>query len=290
MRFNMNYQHEFHAGNFADVFKHIALTRILLRLCAKEAAFRYIDTHAGSGFYCLTRPEAQKPAEWEGGIGRILAAGHAEESPGAALPYLRIAAPLARLDPPRYPGSPAIAQSLLRRQDRMLLCELHPRAFASLKANVGRDSRAKLFAMDGYMALRAFIPPPERRGLVLIDPPYEEPGELEHAAEAAARAWRKWPTGIYALWYPVKDKERAATIGQRFARRGIGRALRLELQIDAPAPEGPLSRCGMWIINPPFELDERAKTLLPWLTKRLGTTRPGYTADWLSAGELPREG
>ncbi len=280
----MNYQHDFHAGNFADVFKHIVLTRILLRLCAKEAAFRYIDTHAGSGLYCLARPAAQKPAEWHGGIGRILAASPPEEAPAAALPYLRIAAPLARQEPPRYPGSPALAQALLRRQDRMLLCELEPRAFASLKANAGRDSRAKVFAMDGYMALRAFLPPPERRGLVLIDPPYEQPDELERAAEAVARAWRKWPTGIYALWYPVKDEAKAAAIGQIFARRGARRALRLELQIDAPSPQTPLSRCGMWIINPPFELDEQAKTLLPWLAKRLGNTKPGFLMDWLREG------
>jgi 23S rRNA (adenine2030-N6)-methyltransferase len=280
----MNYQHDFHAGNFADVFKHIVLTRILLRLCAKEAAFRFIDTHAGSGTYCLSSPEAQKPAEWQGGIGRLLAAGPAEEAPAAALPYLQIAAPLARKEPPRYPGSPAIAQALLRRQDRMLFCELHPRAFACLKANVGHDSRAKAFAMDGYMALRAFIPPPERRGLILIDPPYEEPDELERAAEAAAHAWRKWPTGIYALWYPVKDRERASAIAPVFARRGIGRALRLELQIGPPSPQGPLARCGLWIINPPFELDEQAKTMLPWLSKRLGNSEPGFLMDWLREG------
>jgi 23S rRNA (adenine2030-N6)-methyltransferase len=278
----MNYQHDFHAGNFADIFKHIILTCILLRLCAKPAAFRYIDTHAGSGLYCLSGPEARKPAEWQGGIGRLLAASPADEAPAAALPYLRLAAPLARLDPPRYAGSPAIAQALMRPQDRMLLCELHPRAFANLKSNLGQDSRAKLFAMDGYMALRAFIPPPERRGLVLIDPPYEEPGELEDSAEAAAHAWRKWATGTYALWYPVKDTKRAAAIGQIFARRGIGRALRLELQIDPPSPQGPLSRCGIWIINPPFKLEEQAKTLLPWLAKTLRNSKPGYLAKWLS--------
>jgi 23S rRNA (adenine2030-N6)-methyltransferase len=135
-----------------------------------------------------------------------------------------------------------------------------------------------------YTALRAFIPPPERRSLVLIDPPYEQPGELENAAEAAARAWRKWATGVYALWYPVKDTKRAAVIGQIFARRGIVRALRLELQIDPPAPQGPLSRCGLWIINPPFKLDEQAKAMLPWLAKRLGNSKPEYLAEWLSEG------
>jgi 23S rRNA (adenine2030-N6)-methyltransferase len=163
----------------------------------------------------------------------------------------------------------------------MLLCEAQPRAFSRLQANLGADSRAKLFAMNGYMALRAFVPPPERRGLVLIDPPYEEVGELEHAAEALARAWRKWATGIYVLWYPLKEKAPAATLARNFARFGMGRALRLEFQIDRPTPQGPLSRCGLIVVNPPFRLDDQAKILLPWLASCLGNDQPGYSVDWL---------
>lgn len=277
----MNYQHDFHAGNFADVFKHIVVTCILSRLCAKPAAFRYIDTHAGSGIYDLSSPEAGKTAEWQGGIGRILAAKPDAAVQAVAAPYLRVAAPLACSRQPRYAGSAALAQSLLRRQDRLMLCETQPRAFSRLKANLGADPRAKLFAMNGYMALRAFVPPPERRGLVLIDPPYEETGELERAAEALAQGWRKWATGIYALWYPVKEKAPAATLARTFARFGMGRALRLELQIDRPTPQGPLSRCGLIVVNPPFGLDVQAKTLLPWLASSLGNDQPGYSADWL---------
>jgi 23S rRNA (adenine2030-N6)-methyltransferase len=281
----MNYQHDFHAGNFADVFKHIIFACILSRLCVKLTAFRYIDTHAGGGIYDLSSPEAGRTAEWQGGIGKMLAAKPPTEVQEVVAPYLRIAAPLAGLRPPRYTGSPAIAKALLRGQDKMLFCEAHPRAFSKLKANLGTDSRAKLFEMDGYMALRAFVPPVERRGLVLIDPPYEEVGELERAAEALAQAWRKWATGIYALWYPVKEKEPVATIAPNFARWGMEKVLRLELQIDRPMPQRPLSRCGLIIVNPPFRLDDQANTLLPWLANCLGNDQqPGYRVDWLCEG------
>lgn len=278
----MNYRHDFHAGNFADVFKHIVLTRILLHLGLKPAPFRYIDTHAGSGIYDLSGAEAGKTAEWRSGIGLLMTAELAPEVNEIVEPYLRIALSVGRLDAAQYPGSAWIAKALLRRQDRMLLCELHPRAFANLKAILDSEPRAKLFEMDGYMGLRAFVPPIERRGLVLIDPPFEQPDELQIAFEAIEKAWRKWMNGIYVLWYPVKNASAAAAFATEFARHSIKRVLRLELQIDPPMLQGPLARCGMIIINPPFRLEAEMKILLPWLARTLERKRSGYMIEWLS--------
>ncbi|HET6375810.1 MAG TPA: 23S rRNA (adenine(2030)-N(6))-methyltransferase RlmJ [Methylocella sp.] len=277
----MNYRHEFHAGNFADVFKHILLSRILLYLRVKPSAFRCIETHAGSGLYALGSAGAGKPAEWRGGIGRL-----APACPDPLLqellgPYLEIEAPLLQTVPPHYAGSPLIARALLRRQDRMLLCELHPRAFENLKAVLGKEPGVKLFAINGYMGLRAFVPPKERRGLVLIDPPFEDPGEFETAADELEKAWRKWPGGIYMLWYPVKDMASASAFSQSLAQRGIKRILRLEFQVSRPAPQLPLARCGAVIVNPPYLLPGEAGRILPWLADCLGAGEPGFSINWL---------
>src|SRR5262249_38139989 len=206
----MNYQHDFHAGNFADVFKHIIFACILSRLRVKPTAFRYIDTHAGSGIYDLSSPEAGRTAEWQGGIGKMLGAKPPTEVQEVVAPYLRRAAPLASLRPPRYTGSPAIAKALLRGQDKMVFCEAHPRAFSKLKANLGTDSRAKLFEMNGYMALRAFVPPVERRGLVLIDPPYEEVGELERRPKPSRRRGENGQRGF--MRFGIRSKKRSRSL------------------------------------------------------------------------------
>jgi 23S rRNA (adenine2030-N6)-methyltransferase len=278
----MNYRHEFHAGNFADVFKHIFLSRAVLHLGAKPTPFRTIETHAGSGIYDLLGPEAGKTAEWRGGIGKLMSAEPEPEVRHLILPYLQIAAPLIEGDPPRYGGSPWITKALLRRQDRMLLCELHPRAFSTLRTNFGYDARLKLFQIDGYAGLKAFLPPVERRGLVLIDPPFEAADEFARAAAAIEKAWRKWATGLYMLWYPVKDAGAVASFTANLARSGVKRVLRLELQIDRPALQGALARCGLVIVNPPFRLEEEAKILLPWLAGVLDDGEPGFLIDRLT--------
>lgn len=278
----MNYRHEFHAGNFADVFKHIFLSRVLLHLGGKPAPFRFIETHAGSGIYELLRPEAGKTAEWRGGIGKLIKAKPAPEVHDLIRPYLQIEAPLIEGEPVRYGGSPWIAKAMLRRQDRMLSCELHPDAFTALKANFGGDARTKLFPIDGYAGLKAFLPPVERRGLVLIDPPYEAADEFVTATEAIEKVWRKWATGNIMLWYPVKDAGTIASFAANLATRGIKRLLRVELQIDTPARQGPLLRCGLFIINPPYRLDAEAAILLPWLAALLGGGDPGFLIEWVS--------
>ena len=278
----MNYRHAFHAGNFADVVKHVVLARIITHLKEKPAAFRVIDTHAGAGLYDLSGPEASRTGEWRAGIGRLLAAELAPDMRALLGPYLDA---VAALNPGRdmkvYPGSPALARSLLRDQDRLVVCEREPHAAHALAAFVRGDPRAKAVEIDGYMALNAYVPPKERRGLVLIDPPYEQPGEFERLAQALAAAHRKWPTGIYALWYPIKNLRESAAFARRIAASGIARVLRAELTL-ARADSERLGGSGLIVVNPPWRLEEELSVLLPALSRALGAAPAGATRlDWL---------
>lgn len=266
----MNYRHAFHAGNFADVFKHALLTRILVYLTRKDAALRYLDTHAGVGRYDLAGDEASRTGEWREGIGRIIGADAPAPVADLLAPWLEAVGPCdAEGRPLSYPGSPALAQKLLRRQDRLTLCELHPQDHESLVANMGRDRRVKALRIDGYMALRAYVPPVERRGLVLVDPPFESVDEFDRLADATLAAWRKWPTGVYALWHPAKDADAVAGLHRRLKEAGVTRLLRLELRVARPALDGRLVSTGLAIINPPHVLAGEARVLLPWLAGRM---------------------
>src|SRR5262245_32697079 len=189
----MNYRHAFHAGNFADVVKHAVLARILVHLREKPQPFRVIDTHAGAGAYDLAGPEAARTGEWRDGIGRLVAA--TLPPPAAALIEDYLAAIAARNPAGKlstYPGSPALARALMRRQDRLIACELEPKAAAALAAELRGDPRAKAIAIDGWTALSAYVPPKERRGLVLVDPPFEAPDDLSRLVQGLAAAHRKW--------------------------------------------------------------------------------------------------
>ena len=218
----MNYRHAFHAGGFADVIKHIALVRILIYLQDKPASFRVIDTHAGAGLYDLTGDEARRGGEWLTGIARLMQARFSESTAPLIKPYLDIVRAFNRpggLE--AYPGSPLIARALLRPQDRLTACEVEPKARKRLIDALRRDTQARVVGLDGWVALPAFVPPKERRGLILIDPPYEQKDEFERVAEGFTQAFAKWPTGIYLLWYPVKS--RGATDHQaRPVARGAG--------------------------------------------------------------------
>ncbi len=283
----MNYRHGFHAGNFADVFKHVFLTRILLYLARKDAAFRVIDTHAGAGEYDLNSDEAQRGGEWAEGIGRFAEFSDVDQPARDLLqPYLNLAgAQNAEAAPQVYPGSPRIIQKLMRCQDRATFCELHPQSFAELQRNFRRDAQIACLNLDGYTGLKAGIPPKERRGLVLIDPPFERTDEFDAAWSALRAAHAKWPTGIYALWYPVKDERTLAGFAKQVAASGIRRVLRLELAVDDIAPSGKLARSGLVLINPPYVLDQEAAILLPVLARKLARTRQAETlCEWL-AGE-----
>ena len=274
----MNYRHAFHAGNFADVVKHAVLTRVLLYLQEKPAAFRVIDTHAGAGLYDLTGDEAMRGGEWRDGIARLLASDLPADAAKLLKPYLDIVrAHNASAELRRYPGSPLIARALLRPQDRLVACELEPSARRQLIDCLRRDKQARVVDLDGWTALTAYVPPNERRGVVLIDPPFEDKREFERLVERFAAAFAKWPTGSYVIWYPVKDLRltreftaevaRSVTACSPTAARDA-RCLRIELSTGA-AVDGGLQTAGLLIVNPPWTLPGELKVLLPVLTEAL---------------------
>src|SRR6202165_3085206 len=214
----MNYRHAFHAGGFADVIKHIVLVRMLTYLQDKQAPFRVIDTHAGAGVYDLTSDEARRGGEWLTGIARIMQARFSETTAPLLKPYLDIVRafnPQAQLV--TYPGSPLIARALLRPQDRMTACEVEPKARKRLIEALRRDTQARVVDLDGWMALPAFVPPKERRGLVLIDPAFEQKDEFARLGAGFADAFAKWPTGSYLLWYPVKSRRATDDLARHVA-------------------------------------------------------------------------
>jgi 23S rRNA (adenine2030-N6)-methyltransferase len=279
----VNYRHAFHAGNFADVFKHAVLARILVHLRGKEAPFRVIDTHAGIGRYDLAGETPNRTNEWRNGIAKLLANLPSGEAAALLAPYLDLVRAQNDGEGLRhYPGSPAIIQALCRPQDRMQFCELHPEDFATLRRNL-RDPRATITEIDGWTALRAYLPPKERRGLVLVDPAFEEPGEFARLADGLAEAHRRWATGLYLLWYPIKDRDEVHRFEQRMAGLQIAKVLRAELSIGVPPkPEG-LRASGLMLINPPWRLEDELKILLPALRMALAVSRDAhYRLDWIA--------
>jgi 23S rRNA (adenine2030-N6)-methyltransferase len=263
----MNYRHAFHAGNFADVHKHAVLARILMHLRLKPAAFRVIDTHAGAGRYDLHGPEPLRSGEWREGIARVFAARRSSEVDALLAPYLdTVAAFNPNGDALRvYPGSPLIARHLLRPQDRLIACELEPQAAALLAAALRGDARAKVLMIDGWTALNACVPPKERRGLVLIDPPFENPDDFERLWRVLGAAYRKWPTGIYMLWYPIKDRAAPDALARRLQRSVMPNLLRCELNLGAPRAPGGLVGSGLIVVNPPFTLEADLRRFMPVL-------------------------
>ncbi|MGY0571420.1 23S rRNA (adenine(2030)-N(6))-methyltransferase RlmJ [Bradyrhizobium sp. RDM12] len=272
----MNYRHAFHAGNFADVIKHIVLARILTYLQDKPAAFRVIDTHAGAGLYDLDSDEARRSGEWLTGIARLMQSRLSNETVALTKPYMEIVCafnPKGELK--AYPGSPLIARGLMRPQDRLVACELEPRARRALIDVLRRDEQARVVDLDGWMALPAFVPPKERRGLVLIDPPFEAKDEFERLGEAFSTAFAKWPTGIYVIWYPAKSRRATDTLAQLVARTAAaaktpGKCLRLEFSVAPQVDGAALTSTGLLIVNPPYTLQSELKTILPELEIPLG--------------------
>ena len=277
----MNYRHGFHAGNFADILKHVMLMRILTHLNAKDKPYRIIDTHAGAGRYDLGSDEALRTHEWRDGVARIdqsLLAPAVEE---LLAPWRKaVAAARALYGADAYPGSPWLCRQAMRADDRLIAAELHENTYRKLVQAIGSDSRCKALAIDGWVALGANVPPKERRGLVLIDPPFEEKDEFATLADAFVAAWRKWPTGTYALWYPIKDRRAVDGLLSAISDAGIGRLLRLEIDVDRPEAAGGLGATGLLVVNPPWLLAQEAEILLPALCERLAQgPRPRYRCE-----------
>ncbi|WP_309084832.1 23S rRNA (adenine(2030)-N(6))-methyltransferase RlmJ [Chelativorans sp.] len=267
----MNYRHAFHAGNFADVVKHAVLTRIVEYLKRKEKPFRVIDTHAGAGLYDLSSDKAQRTGEWQGGIGRLLAATLDGESANLLNPLLAAVRAVnedGRIT--RYPGSPMIVRHLLRDKDRLTAIELHPQDAQILRANFAGDHQVRVIELDGWLALGAHLPPKEKRGLVLTDPPFEKEGEFTRILEGIKKAQRRWQGGIYAFWYPIKDRESVGAFRKALRDSSVPDIIDVALTVRPPSPKPRLDGSGMIVVNPPFTLKAELEALLPVLARLLG--------------------
>lgn len=277
----MNYRHAFHAGNFADVMKHVVLSRLLDHLLRKPAPFRFIDTHAGLGLYDLSGDEATRTGEWRSGIG-LMAEPFAPDVDALLEPWRRVVeAVRTRYGPETYPGSAGIAREMLRPIDRAIFVEKHPEDHARLARRFGRLAHVKALHLDGWLSLRGFVPPKERRGLVLIDPPFEEPGEFARCAARLVEAQRRWPSGSYALWYPIKHVEEVEGLARSLADTLSAPTLRLELFVG-PADGTRLVGSGMIVVNPPWTLGNDAALILRSLAERFGNPG-GWRCDELVA-------
>ena len=287
----MNYRHAYHAGNFADVLKHATLALVIEHLKRKEAAFRVIDTHAGAGRYALGSAEAGKTGEWLGGIARLIGPDAAPLPPDVAHrlePYLdAVRRENGSGGLVHYPGSPAIALALMRPQDVLIANELHPEDRAALKAAIGSDHRAKVMGLDAWVALKSLLPPKERRGVVLIDPPFEATDEFERITHGLAQALQRFATGIYLVWYPIKDSKRVARFHARLAEMGSLPLMCVELMIQRPVNTERLNGCGLIVANPPFTLEGDMTVVLPDLGRRLTAVGGGadYRLDWIKPAQ-----
>lgn len=278
----MNYRHAYHAGNFADVVKHVVLSRLVEYLKQKDKAFRVIDTHAGIGRYDLSSTEAQKTGEWQGGIGRLIDAPLDAKAAALLAPYLDVVRSLNPQGGPdgglkKYPGSPLIARQLMRKQDRLSAVELHQDDAAKLKALFAGDFQTRVIELDGWLVLGAHLPPKEKRGLVLIDPPFEEQGEFGRLVDGLQKAHKRWPGGIYALWYPVKDRKAVIAFRKALKQSGIPKLLDIDFEIKPASTEPSLDGSGMVVVNPPFTLEGELRIVLPVLHRLLVVEKP---ADW----------
>jgi 23S rRNA (adenine2030-N6)-methyltransferase len=282
----MNYRHAFHAGNFADVFKHSVLARLVEYLKRKDAAFRVIDTHAGIGRYDLQASEAARTGEWREGIARLLDAPLPAEAAALVAPYLGTVRQLNSGGALRYyPGSPLVTRALLRRQDRLSAVELHPADVEVLRRSFAGDHQSRIIHLDGWLALGAHLPPKEKRGLVLVDPPFEQPGEFERMLEGLVQAHRRWPNGIYAFWYPIKDGRAVEAYRTALAGCGIPKILDTWLTVRPATAEPRLIGNGMVIVNPPFTLAGELDIMLPALVAALAAPEGGGCGHRMLAGE-----
>lgn len=266
----MNYRHAYHAGNHGDVLKHVILTRLLTHLNRKDKPYRVIDAHAGVGLYALDGIEAGKTREWEGGVGKMTAP-FAPEIEALLAPWRAVMAALnfdgaLRL----YPGSPEIAARFMRPADRMTANELHPEDSEILAAHFRRDRQVNVTSLDAEICVKAGLPPPERRGLILIDPPYEQRDEAAKAARLLAAGIKRFATGIFMLWYPIKANDDGRTCLEATTSLGAPGTLMAELRIREVFKQGGLAGSGVIIVNAPWKLDEELALILPALAGRLG--------------------
>jgi 23S rRNA (adenine2030-N6)-methyltransferase len=279
----LSYRHGFHAGNFADVLKHLVLVQILAYLAQKDKAFSYIETHAGPGIYPLDAGYALKNREFDNGIGKLW---QRDDLPECLADYVKVIKhfnPTARLNV--YPGSPLIAQHLLRPYDRLVLCELHPSEIKLLGQSLGKHRQVTVVHDDGLKHAIGLLPPRERRGLVLIDPAYEVKSDYHQVCETLAAMHKRFATGTYALWYPVVERQRSQHIERTLQNSGIKNIELFELGLMPDAEGQGMTACGMIVINPPWTLVAQMRQALPWLAEVLGEEGVSFYRMQTLAGE-----
>ena len=276
----LSYRHSFHAGNHADVLKHTVQSLILTALKEKEKPFLYLDTHAGAGRYQLNSAHAERTGEYQEGIARIW---QQPDAPALLQPYFEA---IKALNPGGalryYPGSPLIARHLLREVDKLQLTELHSSDFPLLRTEFLKDSRARVERSDGYQQLKAKLPPPSRRGLILIDPPYELKSDYQAVVQGIQEGYKRFNTGIFALWYPVVLRQQIKRLRHELEATGIRRILQIELAVRPDSDQRGMTASGMIVINPPWKLEQQMNELLPWLHTKLVPTGTGHTrVEWI---------
>ncbi len=276
----LSYRHSFHAGNHADVLKHVVQSLIIETLKEKARPFLYLDTHAGAGRYQLDSAHARKTEEYLNGIARIW---QQAGTPDLLTPYLSAVQAVNRGNLLRfYPGSPLIAQHLLRPEDKLQLTELHSSDFQLLLNEFRQEKRAHVEQTDGYQQLKAKLPPLSRRGLILIDPSYELKTDYSIVINAIQQGYKRFATGIYALWYPVIFRQKINKLFRELQATGIRHILQIELAVLPDSESRGMTGSGMLIINPPWKLEQQMKSLLPWLHAKLVPAGTGHTAvRWL---------
>lgn len=275
----LSYRHSFHAGNHADVLKHIVQSLILNSLQQKEKPFVYHDTHSGVGRYDLTHEWSEKPHEYKQGIARIW---QQDNIPAELDSYLDAIRQLNQGETLRYyPGSPRVARAHLREQDRMVLTELHPSDYPLLEQEFHRDRQVSIYKEDGFARLKASLPPQERRGLVLIDPPYELAKEYRDVVRAIAQSYKRWATGIYAIWYPVVNRCDIDDMLEGLQGLEIRKILQIELGVAPDTNERGMTASGMIVINPPWTLESQMQTILPFLKQAIAPATGHYKVEWV---------
>lgn len=263
----LSYRHAFHAGNFADVLKHWVVLECIEYLKQKEKPFVYFDTHAGPGMYALDSDFAQKTKEYETGITQIW---KDPNLPEALTGYCQLIQSLNATDLTTYPGSPGIGKSLLREWDRLILSELHSTEYAALSETFANDKRAEVWKEDGFNRTLKLLPPRERRGLILIDPPYELKEDYDRVVDFLVAAHRKFAQGVYALWYPVVERYRIDALEDSLRRSGLRNIALFELGIEADTDGRGMTSSGMIVINPPWTLKKNIESGIEYLVKKLG--------------------
>lgn len=275
----LSYRHSFHAGNHADVLKHIVQSLILNSLQQKEKPFVYHDTHSGVGRYDLTHEWSEKTGEYKQGIARVW---QQDNIPAELDSYLDAIRQLNQGETLRYyPGSPRVARAHLREQDRMVLTELHPSDYPLLEQEFHRDRQVSIYKEDGFARLKASLPPQERRGLVLIDPPYELAKEYGDVVRAIAQSYKRWATGIYAIWYPVVNRCDIDDMLQGLQGLEIRKILQIELGVAPDTNERGMTASGMIVINPPWTLESQMQTILPFLKQAIAPATGHYKVEWV---------